>query len=99
MYRRNDRQYRSLYKLARWRKLRQILLSENPICKKCGIRPANEVDHIRPRDPLADDDPYDTNNLQCLCHQCHSAKTMQECRRRGGLPSEVKIHKAKVQEL
>lgn len=51
------------------RKLRRIVLSEEPKCRRCD-RPATDLDHI-------DGDPtnLDRSNLQPLCGRCHKRKT------------------------
>lgn len=59
---------------ARWRKLRRIVLAESPICNHCGA-PAVDVDHII---PLSRGGTHDRENLQPLCHACHSRKTVLE---------------------
>lgn len=58
-----------------WRKLRLWFLREHPLCAVCG-RPAEHVDHVRPKPP--DWPEYDQDNLQALCASCHSKKTAQE---------------------
>lgn len=56
----------------RWSKFRK----KHPVCASCG-RLATEVDHIIPfnRDRSK---IYDLENLQPLCHECHSRKTARE---------------------
>lgn len=65
-----------LYKTPRWRKLRQIILSENPycvICKTKGItKLANTVDHIKAASKGGDF--WDRSNLQSLCKSCNLSK-------------------------
>jgi 5-methylcytosine-specific restriction protein A len=57
---------------AKWQRLRQVILSrDNYICAAC-IRMATDVDHILPRSKGGMHDP---DNLQSLCHECHSRKT------------------------
>jgi 5-methylcytosine-specific restriction enzyme A len=60
-----------------WTAARARVLAEEPTCRTCGA-PSAQVDHITPiRDggpPLARD------NLQALCHPCHSRKTARENR-------------------
>lgn len=62
---------------ARWQRLRAAVLAEHPLCSYCLQRaivtPATDVDH-------ADGNPgnNDRSNLQSLCHECHSTKTMHE---------------------
>lgn len=66
---------------GRWRHLRRIHLSGNPLCDACtrlGITAlATDVDHIIPH--KGDEQlKYDADNLQSLCHSCHSIKTAKE---------------------
>lgn len=59
---------------AAWRKLRALVLAEQPLCQDCMRRglivPATDVDH-------ADNDASnnDRSNLVGLCKPCHSYKT------------------------
>ena len=70
---------------ARWQKLRDHVLTLEPLCRECErvgrITPATDVDH-------RNGDPSDNSatNLQALCHACHSAKTARE---RSGKPGIV----------
>lgn len=69
------------YSRARWRKFRRYFLANNQVCVACKahgiVTPATEVDHIV---PLRDDPAraYDVDNMQALCHSCHSRKTSRE---------------------
>lgn len=65
---------------GRWRRIRRVVLAEEPLCRPCGeqgrIQPAEHVDH--------DDgnvENMDRANLVPMCHSCHSRKTV---RRDGG---------------
>jgi 5-methylcytosine-specific restriction endonuclease McrA len=66
-----------IYESSRWRKLRRLKLKESPLCALCPPdfkKPATDVDHILPvkeRPDLA----WEWDNLQSLCHECHSMKT------------------------
>ena len=60
----------------RWSQLRLIVLRAQPACAVCGA-PATDVDHITPK-RLGGEDVLD--NLQPLCHACHTRKTMRERR-------------------
>ena len=57
-----------------WRKLRASVLASEPLCRHCTARGlavmATDLDH-------ASGDPSDNSaeNLQPLCHECHSRKT------------------------
>lgn len=60
-----------VYKTARWRRLRKIVLAEP--CVRCGGT-ADHCDHITPLNKGGE--PYSLANLQPLCRSCHSRKTM-----------------------
>ena len=78
------------YASTAWRKLRSYYITNHPLCEHCAkvgkITPADDVDHIRPINPVdAYDqqggiygDPLDVNNLQALCKACHTKKTNYE---------------------
>jgi len=57
-----------------WRRLRATILAEEPLCRTClvqrRITVATDVDHID-----GDSANNSANNLQSLCHACHSRKT------------------------
>ncbi|MYN11781.1 HNH endonuclease [Pusillimonas sp. TS35] len=59
---------------AQWQNLRATVINEEPLCRYCSaqgwIVSATDVDHIS-------GDPSDNRreNLQSLCHECHSKKT------------------------
>lgn len=64
----------------RWRKIRLAVLERDQyLCQVCAengdIRQATEVDHIVPREAGGTDD---WDNLQSICHTCHSKKTAME---------------------
>ena len=65
----------------RWRRLRSMYLSQQPLCEDPfgvhGDEPpvATEVDHIVPRSAGGTDA---WENLQALCKSCHSRKTASE---------------------
>ncbi len=65
---------------SRWRKVRAIALSREPLCRDCakrGLTVASEcVDHIVPM--ARGGEQYDLDNLQGLCVPCHSTKTATE---------------------
>lgn len=62
---------------ARWRKIRAAHLSGEPLCRECASRglvvAATDVDHMD-----GDDSNNAPENLQSLCHACHSRKTARE---------------------
>jgi 5-methylcytosine-specific restriction protein A len=69
-----------------WRKLRKLVLAEEPLCADPfgahahtgQVVPATDVDHIV---PIAKGGTNTRGNLLCLCHSCHSRKTMSEMKR------------------
>jgi 5-methylcytosine-specific restriction protein A len=79
--RRASAEWHGLYYTAAWRDRRAAQLLREPFCKICEAegrrRYATDVDHVKPHKGdkvLFDDD----NNLQSLCHSCHSRKTAAE---------------------
>jgi 5-methylcytosine-specific restriction protein A len=69
-----------IYDLQRWRRkggVRDQHLAREPLCRHCQQRglvvAAVDVDHILAIE--AGGDPWDHDNMQSLCHQCHSRKT------------------------
>ena len=76
--------FQHVYNSSRWRKLRRLILCESPLCVACQkqgiVRPGQEVDHI-----ISMQDgglPFDIENLQVLCKECHSRKTLNEAQPR-----------------
>lgn len=58
-----------------WRYIRAcVLLEERYTCRACG-KFGDQVDHIDGKAQHRDD--YRRENLQTLCHRCHSAKTIR----------------------
>jgi 5-methylcytosine-specific restriction enzyme A len=66
---------------AAWLKLRAQVLAEEPLCRMClaagYTTPATDVDHINNGAGDYTDDNR-RENLQPLCHECHSRKTRAE---------------------
>ena len=69
------------YNSRQWRKLRQMLLASEPLCRYCKelgkATPAEIADHIIPvkeRPDLA----FDMDNLQGLCKRCHDSVKQRE---------------------
>lgn len=53
----------------RWRRLRELVLSENPLCAICQ-RPAEEAHHVK--DAARHEDLFfEQSNLVGLCEECH----------------------------
>ena len=72
--------FKALRNTARWRALRLVIKLRDVLCKMCGQRAVQEIDHVVPaRAWVAQGgDYYDKSNLQGLCKSCHSKKTRQE---------------------
>lgn len=74
----------------RWQKLRNRFIAQHPFCEQCmkqgRLTIATDIDHIKPHrgDPIL---LFDEENLQALCHACHSRKTASED---GGFGNERK---------
>lgn len=71
-----NKDYIKLINCHRWRKLRNEQLKRNPLCAICGDI-ATEVHHLKPIESEKEYNKmealaYDINNLQSLCHKCHS---------------------------
>lgn len=68
---------------AGWRRLREVILNAEPLCRHCLARgipvPAAEVDHIV---PLRDGGDNSRENLQPLCALCHDRKTADDVAKR-----------------
>jgi 5-methylcytosine-specific restriction protein A len=66
----------------KWRKLRTSFLADNPLCIHCHtankVTPATDVDHIIRHQGTTDPLFWEIDNLQALCHSCHSRKTAHE---------------------
>jgi 5-methylcytosine-specific restriction endonuclease McrA len=68
---------KAIYNSARWKRLRKLQLSREPLCRMCdaiGLTvEATDVDHIK---AIVDGgDPWDIDGLRSLCHACHSSVT------------------------
>ena len=59
-----------------WQQTRQVVLSQEPVCRLCRNALASMVDHIQPIRDGGDRLAYD--NLQPLCNKCHAQKTKQD---------------------
>lgn len=78
---------------GKWQRLRESFANHHPaLCTHCMkkdiLKAANHLDHIIPH--KGQDDPlfWDWNNLQWLCHSCHSVKTATED---GGFGNQQKM--------
>lgn len=60
---------------GRWRRLRLMVLARDPICMICRREQSTDADHVVARSKGGDNS---LDNLQGLCHRCHSRKTATE---------------------
>lgn len=71
---------KKFYNSKRWKLTRLNQLSNYPLCRHCEkigrFITARDVDHIVSME--SGGHPTDPNNLQSLCHSCHSRKTARE---------------------
>jgi 5-methylcytosine-specific restriction protein A len=58
-----------------WRRVRAMVLKEQPWCEICQRQLAKQVDHIT---PLARGGSHERGNLRAVCVGCHSEKTKQD---------------------
>lgn len=77
-----DARYISLINTTRWRKVRGLILSAEPLCQRCRQRgkltSAREVHHIVPLESISDPAEqermaYAVSNLMSVCRDCHKA--------------------------
>lgn len=77
---RTDKEEQAFYTSGRWRKVRSLKLSADPLCEECKrqgrIKEASMVDHIVPIKKGGA--RLDMDNLQSLCRPCHNRKTATE---------------------
>jgi len=82
---RTDYRQERLYSSSRWRKYRRSIIERRGgMCAHCNATPLDmhiHLDHIK---PLAQGgEPYDEENIQILCRECHGKKTAKETWGRG----------------
>ena len=74
------KQSRRIYSTKQWRKVRMIVLKNEPLCRVCKLKgltvEATEVDHIIPL--FVGGKPFDISNLQPICFECHVLKSSNE---------------------
>lgn len=86
---RRDQHSKRFYNSAAWKQVRRTKLSMSPLCELClqqtprQLRPASHVHH---KIELRDDKSLglDLDNLQALCHGCHSRLHASQPRPPGG---------------
>jgi 5-methylcytosine-specific restriction protein A len=69
-----------IYSKQQWKRLRKVKLSLDPLCAHCLLvglaEPAREVHHKQAINNGGE--PWDLDNLVCLCTPCHSRATRSE---------------------
>ena len=66
------------YNTVRWRKLREVILRNEPLCRDCKRKEATVIDHIKPI--RLGGEFWNVWNLQPLCKWCHNKKSGKESR-------------------
>ena len=66
-------------------------------CVQCGKAGRLECDHVVPLERGGD--PWDMDNLQTLCRNCHIAKTLAEAEARGAATPGRAAWRALVEEI
>lgn len=77
LYDRNirDKDADKFYHSAEWKKIREVVLTNNPFCISCG-RAADTVDHIVAIKNGGS--KLSLDNLQSMCNSCHNVKENKE---------------------
>lgn len=79
-YNRLKRRGQEFYNSRAWKKLRDLFIRQNPLCKNCRGNgktvEANVVDHVIPIE--AGGACLNWDNLQSLCHLCHNQKSADD---------------------
>lgn len=89
--------YKKLICSSEWRKLRNSVISEHPVCQRCGRVASRCVHHVTPVESgVSDVDmerlAYSRSNLVALCYQCHKEVHLEMCR------CAKKVHKQREAE-
>ena len=73
-------EFRRLYHLARWRRIRRRVLAEYPLCQRCEAKgrvvPATDVHHNPPHG--GDMDRFWSGPFEALCKACHDGPARRE---------------------
>ena len=67
------------HQTARWKRLRKLQLTEEPLCRFClargVVRAATVADHVEPH--KNNWTKFVTGKLQSLCYECHNSTKQQ----------------------
>lgn len=66
-----------LYHTQQWKRLRRLVLSQNPLCQRCWREVARVVHHIKPAREYPELQ-YVLENLEALCDSCHNKESQRE---------------------
>lgn len=76
----STRERNDFYHTHRWRRVSEVYRANNTLCAQCSkegrVTPSEVTDHIHPIHK--DGDPWDTDNFQALCSECHNKKSAKE---------------------
>ena len=80
-----DKEAEAFYNSKPWQITRlKVKKRDNNLCVSClrqhRLKRADVVDHIKPYEHFPEL-ALDMENLQCLCHRCHQAKTAEDKKR------------------
>ena len=75
--RRKVRPRNPFYSTAGWDRIRKAYLKRHPQCERCRTAKATDVHHVDENTSNNLDD-----NLEALCHGCHSKQTLQPFQKR-----------------
>lgn len=80
-----DKEAEAFYNSKPWQIVRlKVKKRDNNLCVSClrqhRLKRADVVDHIKPYEHFPEL-ALDMDNLQCLCHRCHQAKTAEDKKR------------------
>lgn len=75
-----DKSNQYIYNSKRWRRLRLLVLHDQPICVMCEQKnkytSSSVIDHILPINQGGA--VFALNNLQALCSSCHNSKSARD---------------------
>lgn len=64
----NKREYSEYLESPEWKRLRDYVIEQHPICEKCGLNKSTEVHHLQYKQ-IVNVSPHD---LMAVCHECHT---------------------------
>lgn len=64
-----------------WRRIRKVVIAEEPVCFKCHRKPSVDAHHVKPRQEYPEL-KLERSNLRGICKSCHWVETQREQRLR-----------------